>query len=372
MTDTETPTPSEAQTPSQESSSAPSSNVSNTSSETPNVSKVTFYGENEPEPKRKKKSPMEKYTLKDMQKKFPDDDACLEWLRKFLYPEIIECESCKKNAKYYRVAKRKLYECEHCGHQIHPASGTIFHKSSTPLTTWFYVIYLMAQTRGGISAKQIERETGVTYKTAWRMCKQVRDMLDEDAGMLTGETELDESGYGGDEGNKHKNKKTPGNQGRSTKTRTPVFGMAQRKGKLMARVVTDVKAKTLLPMVKESVSPDAKIFTDEYRVYDALPSMGYKHESVNHAEKIFVAGEAHTNTLEGFWALTKNGIRGVYHAVSAEYLQHYLDEYSFRYNHRDDVTPMFFIFLERVALPYSSLKASQVSQAALPQEASLH
>ena len=340
-----------------------SNNTNNTNSnntpESPKTSKVTFYGENEPDPTPKTKSPMEKFTLKDMNKMFPDDDACLDWLRNFLYPEIITCSNCKKEAKYYRISTKKTYGCEHCGYQISPTADTIFHKSPTPLTTWFYVIYLMAQTRGGISAKQIQRETGVTYKTAWRICKQVRDMLFEDCDELNGQVELDESYYGGKESNKHSDKKTPGTQGRSTETKTAVFGMAQRKGKIGIRAVADVQAKTLLPMVQDGVSAGSEIFTDEYKVYNALPSMGYKHQSVSHAEKIYVTGEAHTNTLEGFWSLTKNGIRGVYHAVSAEYLQHYLDEYSFRYNHRNDVTPMFFSFLARVALPCSCQQASQ-------------
>jgi transposase len=327
----------------------------NPTPETPKTSKVTIYDSHLSDiTSSSTKSPMQKFTLKDMNKLFPNDDSCLSWLRNFLYPEIITCEGCGLNAKYYRITTRKVYGCEHCGHQIHPTANTIFHKSPTPLTTWFYVIYLMAQTRGGISAKQIQRETGVTYKTAWRMCKQVREMLFEDFENLSGNVELDESYFGGKEINKHKDKKTPNTQGRSTETKTAVFGMAQRKGKLGIRAVADVQAKTLLPMIQDGVSLESKIFTDEYKVYDALPSMGYQHEKVPHAEKIYVVGAAHTNTLEGFWSLTKNGIRGVYHSVSSEYLQHYLDEYSFRYNHRNDVTPMFLSFLARVALPYAS------------------
>src|SRR5258707_11426336 len=128
---------------------------------------------------------------------FPDDDACLEYLRHSLYPEIITCSNCGKSAQFYRISTRKVYACEHCGFQISPTADTIFHKSPTPLTTWFYVIYLMAQTRCGISAKQIQRETGVTYKCAWRMCKQVRSMLFEDFDNFDGEVELGGSYFGG-------------------------------------------------------------------------------------------------------------------------------------------------------------------------------
>lgn len=126
---------------------------------------------------KKKKSPMEEFTIKDFRKKFPNDDVCLEWLRQYRWDEYFDCPKCEKQAKFYRIKKMKTYSCEHCGYMISPMAGTIFHQSSTPLTIWFEVIYLMVQTRGGISAKQVERQTGVTYKTAWRMCKMIRMCL---------------------------------------------------------------------------------------------------------------------------------------------------------------------------------------------------
>ncbi|MBW8011774.1 MAG: IS1595 family transposase [Chloroflexi bacterium] len=289
--------------------------------------------------KKKTKSPMQKYTIKDFQEDFATDDVCLEWLRNTRYPELIECEGCKREAKYYRIKERKVYGCEWCGHQISPTAGTIFHKSRTPLTLWFYVIYLMAQTRGGISAKQIERETGVTYKTAWRMCKQIRSMLSEDQDPFSGKTELDESYFGG---------RRRGKRGRGAEGKTAVVGMANRtQGKVEVVAVPNTQTKTLMPIIENEVVKGTQIYTDEYPVYNRLPYLGYKHDKVLHSHDIYVMGNVHTNTIEDFWSLVKNGIRGVYHSVSPEYLQTYLNEYAFRYNHRNDIRPMFLTFLSR-------------------------
>ena len=296
---------------------------------------------------KKKKSPMQKFTIKNFEKIFPDDDTCLEYIRNKRYPERIDCPQCGNNSLFHKVNGRKSYACDYCGYQISPTANTIFHKSPTSLTTWFYVIFLMAQTRGGISAKQIERETGVTYKTAWRMCKYVRKCLEENHNPFNGEVEIDESYFGG---------KRKGKRGRGAEGKTAVMGMVQRNGKLETRTISDAKAKTILPIVRLNVQPGTHVYTDEYKVYNALPAMGYKHDSIPHSEKIYVQGRVHTNTIEGFWSTCKNGIRGVYHSVSSKYLQHYLNEYAFRYNHRNDVTPMFWTFLHRaIFAPTSSL-----------------
>lgn len=149
-----------------------------------------------------RKPKMQRFSLKAFQKQFPDDAACLEWLKNYLYPDGIFCKNCEEVTKHYRVVSRPSYCCEHCGNHVHPTAGTIFHKSPTPLTTWFYAMYLMSATRCGISAKQIERETGVTYKTAWRMFKQIRTMLDDEkSAPLGGKSglgvEMDEAYFGG-------------------------------------------------------------------------------------------------------------------------------------------------------------------------------
>lgn len=289
---------------------------------------------------------MNKYTLKDMQKEFPDDKACLDWLLNYRYPNGINCKSCGViNAKHHYIASRKSYSCQECGHHVHPTADTIFHKSSTPLTLWFYAIYLMAQTRTGISAKQLERELGVTYKTAWRMFKLIRSRLDEggDAfGNGGGDVEIDETYVGG---------VRKGKRGRGASGKTPVVGAVERGGSVKAIVVTDTKAQTVIPFIEETVDQSATVHTDEYPVYNSLAKRGYQHERVTHGEGVFVVGNSHTNSIEGFWAQIKNAVRGVHHGVSPDYLQQYVNEYTFRYNHRKDTTPMFQSFLLRAGMP---------------------
>jgi hypothetical protein len=138
----------------------------------------------------------QKFTVNDFDAMSPDDAACLDWLREYLYPEGIHCKICDKVTKHHRAAGRPSYSRDYCGHHEHPTAGTIFHKSPTPLKLWFHAIYLMASTRCGISAKQIQRKTGVTYKTAWRIFTKIRELLQED-NKLSGEVEIDETYYGG-------------------------------------------------------------------------------------------------------------------------------------------------------------------------------
>jgi transposase-like protein len=299
-----------------------------------------------------RKPKMIRYTLKDFQKQFPNDAVCLDWLFRRFYPEgTVFCEKCQKETKHHRVVSRPSYSCDYCGHHVHPTANTIFHKSPTPLTIWFYAVYLMAQTRCGISAKQIERETGVTYKTAWRMFKQIRSMLADEKpsgpgtyeGKLTRKIEVDEAYFGG---------RRKGGAGRpmrgDTGGKVTVVGMAQRQGRVKAVIADDVTASTLHGIVKEHILPGAIVFTDEYASYNGLAARGYQHHRINHSAKIYVSGDIHTNTIEGFWSLVKNGIRGVYHSVGRHYLQTYLNEYSFRYNRRFDTRPMFLSFLSQI------------------------
>ena len=285
------------------------------------------------------KSRMKKYTIKDFDKQFPDDGACLEWIKNHLYPDGIDCPLCQMVTRHHRMITRRSYSCDRCGHHVHPTAGTIFGKSTTSLKSWFYAMFLMSATRSGISAKQLQRETGVTYKTAWRMFREIRSLLQENASPMSGEVEIDETYIGG---------RRHGKRGRGAEGKTAVFGIAQRNGQLSAETVKDIQAATLVPIVRERILPDSMVYTDELASYNRLYQQGYTHKRVHHSVKVWVAGKAHTNTIEGFWSLLKRGVNGVYHAASQKYLQSYINEYSFRYNHRKDERPMFLTILEKV------------------------
>jgi len=286
-----------------------------------------------------KKIKQAKFTKADFDKRFPDNDACLDWLVNHLNPNGIECPVCKKVTKFAKLHKRPVYACDICRHQVSPLANTIFHKSPTPLKVWFEAIFEIANTRTGYSAKALQRKTGVTYKTAWRMFKQIRAMLDENHNLFTNEVEVDETYIGG----AHK-----GKRGRRAEGKTAVVGIVQRQGKITTNVVANTKRFTVMPLIQRNVAKKTIVYTDEYPTYDVVDKLGYQHETVNHGTGEYVNGNAHTNTIEGFWSLTKRGISGVYHAVSPKYLQSYLNEYEFRYNHRNDQQPMFETVMARI------------------------
>jgi transposase-like protein len=273
----------------------------------------------------------------EFERDFPDDSACLDWLMGHRYPDGVFCPTCDRVTKHHRERKRTSYSCQFCGHRVHPMVGTIFENSATSLRHWFYAIYLMTSTRCGVSAKHLERELGVTYKTAWRMAKQIRSMLDQHGEPLSGTVEMDESYFGGKDKWKHEVKRP--HKGTGGVTKTPVMGMAQRAasgepGRIVVRVVDGMRKNDLLPHAKQRILPASTVYTDESYAYRDLEGLGYTHSRVNHAQGVYVSGEVHTNTIEGFWATVKRGIGGNYHAVSTKYLQSYLDEYAFRWNER--------------------------------------
>jgi len=304
------------------------------------------------------------YTIFEFQEEFPDDASVLEFLVAKFYPEGIYCPKCEKVTKHHREANRPSYACQYCGHHEHPLKGTIFEGSATSLKLWFYGIYLMASTRCGISAKQLERELGVTYKTAWRMFNKIRSLLVQDEWMLEGTVEMDDAFIGGKaRWRSPARSKALGTADDHYVGKTAVSGMAQRGPKRTpayrgrsGQIRAEVSDRRIThgeraEQTEIKVMPGTMIYTDESPHYDDLKTAGggYPHRRVNHSENVYVSGDVHTNTLEGFWALLKGGIGGTYHAVSAKYLQTYLDEYAFRYNNRDaEGRGMFNAFVDRI------------------------
>jgi transposase-like protein len=294
-----------------------------------------------------------RYTVKNFNTEFPNDTACLEYVKEQRFPGgITQCAKCEVERKHHRVTGRTAYACDHCGNHIYPLAGTIFEKSTTSLRLWFYAAYLMGSTRCGISAKQIQRETGVTYKTAWRMFKQIRSIMSDGDLQLEGPTvEVDETYYGG------VRKYDRGRPMRGDRKKTPVVAIVQRHGRVVARVVPDVTSKSLMGLVRKHVTPNSVVYTDELSSYRQVgflrdgngKHLGFRHHTIKHSDGVYVRGHVHTNSVEGFWSLIKRGISGVYHSVSPSYLQSYLDEYTFRYNRRDMGNQQFRSILSRVS-----------------------
>jgi transposase-like protein len=292
---------------------------------------------------------------------FPDNDACLDYLKERYYPDGTECPKCGRESKFHRIKGRSAYSCQHCGNHVYPTAGTIFHKSTTSLQLWFYAIYLMSSTRCGISAKQLEREVGVSNKTALRMFRQIRSLLSEDPDEPIGgdgvTVEADETFVGGKlRESERRALRAQGiiQRGPATKTRAVVFGAVERGGQVRASVIGNSrKAQAVRASLHEFVLPGSMVYTDDWGGYATVGGEKFQHRRINHSERIYVEGDVSTNTIEGFFGLVKNGIRGVYHSVSTKHLQSYLDEYAFRYNRRDEATPMFWAILNRVEKPAS-------------------
>ena len=284
-----------------------------------------------------------KNTFKEFLKTYPNEDACLDKLFQIKYSKLKACPKCGVvDAKFSRVKGRRSYWCEECNYQLYPTVGTVFEKTTTPLIYWFYAIYQMTVTRNGVSAKELQRATGVTYKTAWRMANHIRLLMGQPSirkkEMFDGIVEVDETFVGGKVTKESKLK---------MKDKIPVMAIVQRNGKAVAYQIPDTKSYVLLHNVTHTVKPDTKVMTDEYNAYKNLEKLGYKHGFVKHSMKQFGKGEIHTNTVEGFFSILKRTIEGTYIYVSPKYLQHYVDEVTFRYNYRNQQDEMFDTILKR-------------------------
>ncbi|MBO6949753.1 MAG: IS1595 family transposase [Rhodospirillales bacterium] len=263
--------------------------------------------------------------------RFPTDDACLEHLWTVRYGDQTECPKCEKPSKFHRVKKRPVYECAWCAHQISPMAGTPFAKSRTPLQKWFYAMYLFTTTRHGVSAKELQRQLSVTYKTAWRIGHEIRKYMGEVDGNapLGGagvDVEVDETLIGGSV--KGKGQGYKGNK-------TCVVGMLERNGELVTKVVSARDKVSMKGVILSNVLPGSTIQTDEFGGYKDIDQSGYNHVKVNHKLGEYATKDgAGVNGIEAFWAQLKRGINGTHVHVSRKHLPKYLGEFEFRYNLR--------------------------------------
>lgn len=260
----------------------------------------------------------------------------------------IVCPYCGQH--HCATRKDGKFHCNHCKRNFTCKVGTIFEDSNLSLVKWFIAMYLISSHKKGISSCQLARDIKVTQKTAWYMLQKVRALYaQKDSEALSGEVECDEVYIGGKEKWKHKSMRTPNTQGRSTKTKTPVFGMMERstiinaKGEeefmsyVRAMVVEKTDKASLLPIIGQFIGEGSTVFTDELNAYYKVGSMGYNHRICNHGALQFVCeddGSVYTNNIEGFWSHFRRMITGCYHNVSDEHLQSYIDEACFRWNTR--------------------------------------
>jgi transposase-like protein len=268
-------------------------------------------------------------TLPKLAKLYGNDEACREILTRLRWPEGVTCPRCKNRNVWY-VESRKQFTCSECSYQFSVLTGTIFNDTHLPLTTWFTAMLLLVEARKGISANQIKRTLGISYKTAWYLCHRIRAAMSEaDKPMLDGKVEMDETYIGG---NSHR-------RGRPGREKEIVIGIRKRNGDLRFFHAKDVKSDTFAQYIRENVSEDVDVvFTDDYPSYpSAMKKAGVtpgKHKTINHSGKVYVMGDIHTNTVESAFSLLKRGIVGTWHRVSAKHLASYLEEMSFRFNRR--------------------------------------
>ena len=292
---------------------------------------------------------MQKYTTRDFDRDFPTDDACLEFLFRQRWPEGVHCPKCQKVTSHYRITSRPCYSCASCGSHVYPMVGTIFAGTRfSNLRLWFKAVAYMAVTRCGISSRQLSRDLGVGVKTGWRMFHQIRKALAEDEGKLSGDVEVDATYFGGKARNMHMAKRKQLG-GRGTAGKTPLLGMVERNGRVRGMIIPAENTPTVEAEIQANIERGTAVLTDGHASYDGLKALGYQHEAVQHSQGIYVLGkDIHTNSIEGFWSQLKRSIDGSYHHVTTHHLQKYVDEYSFRYSHRNDEQNMFWLMMERV------------------------
>lgn len=269
-------------------------------------------------------------TLRQFQDRFPTEESCLDHLFQVRYGTDFECPGCGRPAKFSRVKARRSYQCQWCAYQVYPTAGTPFDRTRTSLRDWFFVMFQFCTSRNGVAAKEVERQIGVTYKTAWRMCHEIRKYmaaLDSDDPLGgPGETvQVDETLIGG---------YVKASVGNARSNKTIVVGMLENGGELITRIVPDTRRGSLLPQITAHVLPGTTIHTDEARAYNPLCLRGYRHQTVNHGAGEYCRDGVTVNSIEGFWSQLKRGINGTHIHVSGKHLPKYLGEFEYRWNMR--------------------------------------
>ncbi len=291
---------------------------------------------------------MERYTITQFRAQFPNDDACLDYLFVSKFGEQTGCPECSVESKFSRVKGRRSYQCPVCSHQIYPTANTVFHKSTTPLTYWFYAIYLFTTTRNGVAAKELERQLGVCYKTALRMAHQIKTLMgDNSTEKLGGIVSTDEAYFGMAAKNRHikdnlKVFRKP--------AKISVIGMMEKDGRVRTDLIRDhyKVGKSIGDMVKDNIDPNATLVTDGAKAYLNMDKHFNKHVIINHEKDEYVKNGYTTNNIENYWSTLKRMIKGTHIHVSREHFLKYANENSFRYMHRGQPEKMMEVILSNV------------------------
>ncbi|HCC04697.1 TPA: IS1595 family transposase [Patescibacteria group bacterium] len=283
---------------------------------------------------------IDKYSIRDLKADFPDDDTALA----FIF-DALHSHQCSCGGVYKKVSNRRKYQCSKCRFQIAPTAGTIFHKSDTPLNLWFHAIWVFSNAKSGVSAKELERQLGVTYKTAWRMLKLIREALGVHGGMLRGDVETDLGYFGGIKSAGANNV----NLSESIAHKSPVMVAIERGGTMIAEVVTDGTTKTHTSFVERNIEKGSRLLTDKSNKYHSV-AKGYDRFSVNHSKGEYAWCGIHINHVESFFAHVKRSMKGTYKVVSKKYLQLYLNQFAWLYNNRHNDRARFGALLGTVLL----------------------
>jgi transposase len=290
-----------------------------------------------------------RFTIDEFREMYPNEDACLDKIFQLRFKGLV-CPKCESTKEFTRVKNRRSYQCPNCGQQVYPTKDTVFEKTTTPLTYWFYAIFLQTTTRNGVAAKELERQLNVCYKTALRMSHQIKILMANNRlGKLTGKVQVDESYFGMKFDNMHSKKRAAyyNEDGTRNDNKAGVMGFVTDDKKIIFEVMDDTK--TFKERVRKHVDPSAILVTDSHLGYKGLDINYLKHEVINHLQNEFKRGEFHTNGIENAWSNLKRTIKGTHIHVSVKHLQKYADEVAFRLMNKDKQEVMFDTILSYVA-----------------------